>query len=176
MNLNIETLISEEELQNRIAELGKQITEDFAGETVTLITVLTGGVMFSTDLAKKIKLDTILDFIDISSYGEGEDREKSGDIKLNRDLLFDIKDKNVILVEDIVDTGKSIKYLSEYLNLRNPKSLKVCTLLNKQEKRTVENLNVDYIGFEIPNKFVVGYGLDYDQKLRNLPYVGEVIN
>ncbi len=176
MELNINVLLSEEQIQNRIIELAEQINNDFKGETVTLVSVLTGGIMFSTDLAKRLDVDVIYDFIDISSYGEGEDREKNGDIKLNRDLLFDIKGKNVILVEDIIDTGRSIKYLKEYLNLREPKSIKVCSLLNKQEKRIVEDLEVEYIGFEIENKFVVGYGLDFDQKLRNLPFIGEVIN
>ncbi len=176
MNLNVKVMLSEEQIQDRINELAKQINEDFKGETVTLVSVLTGGIMFSTDLAKRLDIDVVYDFIDISSYGEGEDREKSGDIKLNRDLLFDIEGKNVILVEDIIDTGKSIKYLKEYLKLRNPKSIKICSLLNKQEKREIKDLEVEYIGFEIENKFVVGYGLDYDQKLRNLPYIGEVNN
>ncbi len=176
MNLNINVLLSEEQIQDRVLELAEQINKDFKGETITLVTVLTGGIMFSTDLAKRLDVDVVYDFIDISSYGEGEDREKSGDIKLNRDLLFDIKGKNVILVEDIIDTGKSIKYLKEYLALREPKSIKICSLLNKKEKREIKDLVVEYIGFDIENKFVVGYGLDYDQKLRNLPYIGEVIN
>lgn len=174
--LNIKVMLSEDQIQARINEMANQINEDFKGETVTLISVLTGGIMFSTDLAKRLDLDVIYDFIDISSYGEGDTREKSGDVKLNRDLLFDIEGKNIIVVEDIIDTGKSIKYLREFLNLRKPKSLKICSLLNKQEKREVEDLVVEYIGFEIENKFVVGYGLDYDQKLRNLPYIGEVVN
>ncbi len=174
MDLNVKVMITEEQIQDRINELAEQINKDYEGETVTLVSVLTGGIMFSTDLAKRLTVDVVYDFIDISSYGEGEDREKSGDIKLNRDLLFDIEGRNVILVEDIIDTGKSIKYLREYLSLRKPKSIKICSLLNKQEKREIENLEVEYIGFEIENKFVVGYGLDYDQKLRNLPYIGEV--
>ncbi len=176
MDLKINILISEEKIQERVTELAEQISNDFKGETVTLVSVLTGGIMFSTDLAKRLDLDVVFDFIDISSYGEGDNREKSGDIKLNRDLLFDIEGKNVILIEDIIDTGKSIKYLKEYLSLRNPKSIKICSLLNKQEKREIKDLTVEYIGFEVENKFVVGYGLDYDQKLRNLPFVGEVIN
>ncbi len=174
MDLNVKVMITEQQIQDRINELAKQINEDFKGETVTLVSVLTGGIMFSTDLAKRLDIDVVYDFIDISSYGEGEDREKNGDIKLNRDLLFDIEGRNVILVEDIIDTGRSIKYLREYLSLRNPKSIKICSLLNKQEKREIKDLEVEYIGFEVENKFVVGYGLDYDQKLRNLPYIGEV--
>ncbi len=174
MNYNLEVLITEEEIQKKVLELADQINKDYAGETITLVGILTGGVMFMVDLAKRINVEVVFDFIDISSYGEKADREKNSDVKLNRDLLFDIEGKNILIVEDIVDTGKSLKYLQQYLKLRKPKTVKLCSLLNKPSKRLVENLKIDYLGFDIENKFVVGYGLDYDQKLRNLPYIGVV--
>lgn len=175
MDYKLEVLISEEEIQNKVKELAKKINKDYEGETVTLVGVLTGAIIFMSDLAKQLTVDVIFDFIDISSYGENENRENSTKVKLNKDLLFNIEGKNVLIIEDIVDTGKSLKYLQEYLNLRNPKTMKLCSLLSKPSRREIDGLVIDYLGFEVENKFVVGYGLDYDQKLRNLPYIGVVI-
>ena len=166
---NIRTLISEEELQERIEKLAKKITKEYEGKTVHIICVLKGAVTFMVDLAKKIDLDVRFDFMDVSSY---EGTVSTGQIKINKDLDQLIEGEDVILVEDIIDTGRTLSYLLEYLKYKKPKSLKVCTLLDKPDRRVVEDLCPDYVGFVIPDEFVIGYGLDYNQKYRNLPYIG----
>ena len=171
MSEKVSVMIPEEDVDRRIAELGKQISEDYAGEELHLITVLKGGVFFSCELAKRITLPVSLDFMSVSSYGDAT--KSSGVVKIVKDLDEPIKGKNVLVVEDIVDSGRTLSYLLEMLNDRKPASLKLCTLLDKPERRVVD-VKVDYTGFEIPDEFVVGYGLDYDQKYRNLPYIGVV--
>ena len=169
----IKVLINEKELDKRIEEIAIQISNDFKNEEIILVCILKGSVYFAADLSKKIKDNiVVLDFMKVSSYGIGK-RESTGKIDFKLDLSCNIENKNVIIVEDIVDSGKTLKYLQDYLKTKKPKSLKLCTLLDKPERRT-ENIHVDYIGFEIEDKFVVGYGLDYDEKYRNLPYVGFV--
>ena len=161
-------LINELTLQERITQLAKEITKDYKGKELTLICILKGSVFFFTDLAKKIKLDTRLEFIRVSSY-EGE--KSTGKIKLKVNLDEPITDKDVIVIEDIIDTGKTLSYLMKYLSKQKPNSLKLCTLLDKPEGRQVDDIIVDYVGFAIPNRFVVGYGLDLDEQYRNLPAV-----
>ncbi len=168
---HIEVMFSEEVVDRRIQELGDRITEDYKGKQVHLVCVLKGGAFFMCELAKRIKLDVSLDFMSVSSYGSGT--ESSGLIKIIKDLDEPLKDKEVIVVEDIVDSGRTLSYLLRMLGDRGPKSLKLCTLLDKPDRR-VTDVDVTYTGFTIPDEFVVGYGLDYDQKYRNLPYIGIV--
>lgn len=162
-------LISEEKLQARIRELGAQISADYAGRELMLVCVLKGGVMFLTDLMRHITVPHEIDFLAVSSYDEGV-RESSGVVRLIKDLDKPIEDKNILLVEDIIDTGYTLSYLIRLLEPRRPASLQICTLLNKAERRQID-IPVHYVGFDIPNEFVVGYGLDIDEKLRNLPYI-----
>jgi len=164
-------MISEEEVDKRIQEIGEQISKDYAGQDVHLVCVLRGGSFFMCELSKRISVPVTLDFMSVSSYGN--DTKSSGVVKIVKDLDDPLKDKNVIVVEDVVDSGRTLSYLLEMLKKRDPKSLKLCTLLDKPERRVVD-VHVDYTGFEIPDKFVVGYGLDYAQKYRNLPYIGVV--
>ena len=171
MNGQIKLRISEEEVNARIAGLAAQISEDFRGEEVVAVGILRGGVYFCTELTKRLTIPVILDFIEASSYGEGT--ESSGQVKITKDLIEDIEGRNVIVVEDIIDTGRTLSLLLENLRARRPKCLKLCTLLDKPERRVVE-VPVDYNGFQIPNEFVVGYGMDYAQRYRNLPYIGVV--
>ncbi len=165
----ISVLISEEELMKRIRELAGQISADFEGETVKLICILKGSIFFTCELAKRITVPVMLDFIQVSSYGSGT--VSSGTINIKKELDEPLEGQNVVLVEDIIDSGNTLSKLIPVLKARNPKTLKVCTLLDKPDRREVE-VNVDYNGFNIPDKFVVGFGLDYDQHYRNLPYVG----
>lgn len=167
----ISELISETEVDKRISELGAQITKDYAGKSVHLICVLKGGSFFMCELAKRITADVTLDFMSVSSYGS--DTKSSGVVKIVKDLDESIKDKDVLVVEDIVDSGRTLSYLLEMLKDRGPASVKLCTLLDKPDRRVVD-VKVDYTGFQIPDEFVVGYGLDYDQKYRNLPFIGIV--
>lgn len=157
-------LVSREEIAKRVAELGKQISEDYKGESVTLVCTLRGASIFFADLVREIEGDVEIDFIAVSSYGAGT--KSSGEVKMIKDLSEPIKDKNVIIVEDIIDTGITLCYLKKLLLARAPKSLKVCSLLDKPARRQVD-FKGDYIGFEIENEFVVGYGLDYGEKMRN---------
>lgn len=171
MDVDIKTrkvLLTREQIEKRAAELGAQICEDFKGEPLYLIGTLRGAVMWMADIMKNITNDTEIDFIMASSYGSGT--ESSGKVIIKKDLEGDIAGKNVIIIEDIVDTGNTLKYLKEYLYGKNPKSIKICTLLDKPSRRSAQ-IEADYIGFSIENLFVIGYGLDYDQKYRNLPYV-----
>ncbi len=168
---HIRVLLSEEEVDRRIKEIGEQISRDYAGKQVHLVCVLKGGSFFLCELAKRISVPVSLDFMSVSSYGS--DTKSSGVVKIVKDLDESLKDKDVIIVEDIVDSGRTLSYLMEMLRDRGPASLRLCTLLDKPERRVID-VNVDYTGFQIPDEFVVGYGLDYDQKYRNLPYIGVV--
>lgn len=167
-----EVLISEADLQKRIAEIGAQISADYAGDKVLLICILRGGVMFLTDLIRAITIPVAIEFMAVSSYGVGG-RESSGQVRLTLDLNTNIRDRHVILVEDIIDSGHTIAAVLDLLETRKPKTLRVCTLLDKAERREVD-VPVSYTGFAIPNKFVFGYGLDIDEYYRNLPFVGVV--
>ena len=167
----IHEYLSEEKIAKRTAERGAQISEVYGEEPVCLICILKGSVFFTVELAKRITSPVELEFMCVSSYGAGT--SSSGVVKIVKDLDVSIEGKNVLLVEDIIDSGRTLSYLLENLKTRNPKSLRLCTLLDKPDRRVVD-VNVDYVGFEIPDEFVVGYGLDYDQKYRNLPYIGYV--
>jgi hypoxanthine phosphoribosyltransferase len=164
-----EILFSEDEIRTRVHDLAAQISEDYANRQLVFISVLRGSVFFATDLARKVELHLSMDFLSISSYGEGSE----GVVRITKDLEENIAGKDVLLIEDIVDTGFTLKYLLRTLGSRNPKSLEVCTLLDRRARRIIE-IDLKYIGFEIPDKFVVGYGLDYKQRYRNLPYIGVV--
>ncbi|MEA1939095.1 MAG: hypoxanthine phosphoribosyltransferase [Candidatus Caldatribacteriota bacterium] len=163
-----EILITEEEIKEKIAELGKKITKDYQNKNLVLVGVLRGAVIFMADLARAISIPMIFDFIAISSYGAAT--KSSGVVRILKDLNESIEGKNVLIVEDIIDTGLTLDYLLRMLKSRKPASLKVCTLLTKNDRRKV-NIKVNYFGFDIPNKFVVGYGLDYAGKYRNVPYI-----
>ena len=171
MSEKIRELISEKDVAAKIAEMGAQISKDYEGERVYLLCILKGGVFFTTELAKHITVPVNIDFMSVSSYG-GE-TTSSGIVRIVKDLDTPIEGKNVLIAEDIIDTGRTLAYLMEHLKQRKPKSLKLCTLLDKPDRR-VSDVKVDYTGFEIPDEFVVGYGLDYDQRYRNLPYVGVI--
>lgn len=171
MSEKIRVLLSEDEVDKRIQELGDAISKDYAGREVHLICILKGGVFFACELAKRIKVPVSLDFMSVSSYGN--DTESSGVVRIVKDLDESIDGKDVLVLEDIIDTGRTLSYLLENLRSRKPESLKLCTLLDKPERRLVD-VTVDYTGFEIPDEFIVGYGLDYAQKYRNLPYIGIV--
>lgn len=171
MKEQIQVMFSEEEVNARIAEIAAQINEEYKGEEIVAIGILRGGVYFCTELTKRITVPVILDFMEASSYGSGTD--SSGQVQITKDLIEDIAGRHVIVVEDIIDTGRTLSKLLDNLRARKPKSLKLCTLLDKPERRVVQ-VQVDYNGFVIPNKFVIGYGMDYAQKYRNLPYIGVV--
>ena len=171
MSESIRVLLSEEEVAKRIREIGEAISRDYEGKEVHLVCVLKGGAFFTCELSKRIHVPVSLDFMSVSSYGN--DTKSSGVVKIIKDLDESIENKDVLVVEDIIDSGRTLRYLMENLERRNPKSLKLCTLLDKPSRRVTE-VNVDYTGFEIPDEFVVGYGLDYGQKYRNLPYIGVV--
>ncbi len=164
-----EILIDTPILQKRVAELGAQISQDYAGQDLLLLCILRGGVVFLVDLMRHITVPHAVDFMAISSYGVGA-RASSGNVRLILDLQTDIRSRNVLLVEDIVDSGNTLAYVLELLRTRNPQSLKVCALLDKKERRQV-HVPIDYCGFVIPDKFVFGYGLDLDEHYRNLPFV-----
>ncbi|MBQ1682549.1 MULTISPECIES: hypoxanthine phosphoribosyltransferase [Agathobacter] len=164
--------LSEQEIIRRTAEIGAAITKKFKGESVFLVVILKGSIFFATDLAKRIELPMTMDFMTVSSYGSGT--ESSGNVQIKKDLEHSIEGENVIIVEDIIDSGNTLSRLIPMLKERNPKSMTLCTLLDKPDRRVAKEVVVDYTGFVIPDKFVVGYGLDYDQRYRNLPYVGFV--
>jgi hypoxanthine phosphoribosyltransferase len=163
-----EVLIPEDRLQQRISELGAQISRDYAGEDLLLLAVLKGSVLFLSDLMRHITVPHAVDFMATSSYGAST--ESTGIVRILKDLDEPIQGRNVLIVEDIIDTGHTLDYLLRLLRARMPKSLRICTLLNKPDRREVD-VHVDYIGFDIPNEFVLGYGLDYDELYRNLPYI-----
>ncbi|MDR1558132.1 MAG: hypoxanthine phosphoribosyltransferase [Clostridiales bacterium] len=166
----IRPLISAEEIARRVEEIAGEITRDHDGRAVTLICILKGGVIFMVDLSRKLKIPVEFDFMDISSYGNQV--VSSGVIKIDKDLENPITGKHVILVEDIIDTGRTLSHLSKHLSAQKPASLKICALLDKKSRREIDGIIPDYIGFEIPDEFVVGYGLDYAQRYRNLEYIG----
>ena len=166
----INILINKAKLERRIEELAKQIEKDYHGNEIVLIGLLKGSVMFMTELAKNIKSNVILDFMDVSSY---QGTESTGTININKDIRDSIEGKDVLIVEDIIDTGRTLTHVLEYLKQKNPNSIKIATMLSKPSRRIME-LNVDYIGFAIEDKFVVGYGLDCNEKYRNLPYIGYI--
>lgn len=163
--------LSEETVEKRIAEMGAQISEVYGDEPVCLICILKGSIFFTVELSKRITSPVELEFMCVSSYGSGT--ESSGVVKITKDLDVSIEGKNVLVIEDIIDSGRTLSYLMQNLKTRNPKSLRLCTLLDKPDRRVV-HVDVDYVGFEIPDEFVVGYGLDCNQQFRNLPYIGFV--
>lgn len=167
-----ETLIDEITLQKRVAELGEEINRDYAGQDLMLICILRGGITFMVDLMRHITVPHVMDCMAISSYGVGA-RSSTGNVRVTYDLQNNIEGRNVLLVEDIVDSGHTISHVLEMLNTRNPKSLKVCALLDKEERREV-SVPIHYRGFSIPNAYVFGYGLDIDEYYRNLPFIGVV--
>ncbi len=168
----IKTLIDEEKLQERIKQLGEQLTKVYEGEEVTVVCILKGSIYFTVDLTKHIKNDKLqIEFIQLSSYGK--ETISSGKVDMRLDLRDSVEGKNLLIVEDIIDTGRTLKYLIEYLKTKNAKTIKLCTLLDKPERREYD-INVDFVGFNIPNKFVLGYGLDYEENYRNLPYIGYI--
>ncbi|MEF9945191.1 MAG: hypoxanthine phosphoribosyltransferase [Lachnospiraceae bacterium] len=167
----IRVMIPEAEINKRIEELGRQISEDYAGKEIHLICVLKGGVFFMCELAKRISIPVSMDFMSVASYGDKS--VSSGIVRIAKDLDETLENKEVLVVEDIIDSGRTLSYLLKILEKRNPSSMRLCTLLDKPDRRVCE-VNVDYVGFEIPDEFVVGFGLDYAQKYRNLPYIGVV--
>ena len=171
MEAKIKVLLSEEEVDAKIAQLGAQISEEYAGKELHLICILRGGVFFACELAKRITVPVTLDFMSVSSYGNS--KESSGIVKIVKDLDENLEDKNVLIVEDIIDSGKTLNHLIPMLWNRKPNDIKLCALLSKPSRREVD-VQIDYLGFEIPDEFVVGYGLDYAQKYRNLPFIGVV--
>ena len=172
MEDKIRILLSEEEVNARINEVAAQINADYAGRPIHLICILKGGVFFTCELAKRLDMPVSMDFMSVSSYGGGT--ESSGIVKIVKDLDEPLEGKNVLIVEDIIDSGRTLAYLIELLEKRNPNEIKLCTLLDKPERRVKKQVKVDYTCFTITDEFVVGYGLDYDQKYRNLPYIGVV--
>ena len=173
MNYRIENLIDRKTVENRIKELAKQIEKDYAGEELYCVGLLKGSVVFLSDLVKEINSPVIIDFMSVSSYGS--ETVSSGDVKILKDTDLDLRGKNVLIVEDIIDTGLTLEHVIRYFKeSKGVKTLKTCTLLSKPERRKV-NIDIDYVGFDVPDKFVIGYGLDYDQKYRNLPYIAVVV-
>ena len=171
MSEKIRVLLDEETVEKRICEVAAQISEEYKGKEIHMICVLKGGVFFMCELAKRITVPVTLDFMSVSSYGD--DTKSSGVVKIVKDLDQPLEGKDVLIVEDIIDSGRTLSYLIEILKKRNPASLKLCTLLDKPERR-VKEVHVDYTCFNIPDEFVVGYGLDYAQRYRNLPFIGVV--
>ena len=169
---HINVLLTEEEVDNKIKELGEQISKDYEGKEIVIVSVLKGAIFYTVDLVKNITTDVVIDFMKVSSY---EGTESTGVITIKQDLGIDIEGKHVLIVEDIIDTGRTLRVLREELLKRKPASLKITTLMDKKERREVE-LDADYVGFTIPNKFVVGYGFDIDDRYRNIPYVGYIEN
>ncbi len=173
MKYHVDVLIPEKEIRDRVRELGRQITKDYQNsEDVILVGLLRGSTIFLADLSREIKLEAKIDFMVVSSYGAS--MESSREVKINKDLEEDIRNKDVIIVEDIIDTGYTLEKVRDYLLLKNPASFKICALLDKPDRRMVP-VEVDYVGFKIPDVFVVGYGIDYAQRHRNLPFIGKVV-
>lgn len=168
---HVKEMLTEDAVNKRIRELGEQISKEYAGRQIRLICVLKGGSFFMCELAKRISVPVSIDFMSVSSYGG--DTKSSGVVRIVKDLDESITGEDVLVVEDIIDSGRTLSYLMAMLRDRRPKSLKLCTLLDKPDRRVID-VKVDYTGFEIPDEFVVGYGLDYDQLYRNLPYIGMI--
>lgn len=172
MDDKIRILLSEEEVAARVKEIAEEISRDYNGKPLHLICILKGGVFFTCELAKRINLPLTLDFMSVSSYGAGT--VSSGIVKITKDLDEPIEGKDVLIVEDIIDSGNTLAYLIEVLKQRNPNSIELCTLLDKPERRVKDQVKVKYTCFTVPDQFIVGYGLDYDQIYRNLPYIGVI--
>ncbi|MDO4621918.1 MAG: hypoxanthine phosphoribosyltransferase [Eubacteriales bacterium] len=172
MSEKISVLIDEEQLQERIKVVAEQISRDYEGKCIHVICILKGGVAFMCDLVKRIDVPITMDFMSVSSYGSGT--SSSGIVKIVKDLDQPIEGRDVLIVEDIIDSGRTLSYLLKLLSERKPNSIRLCTLLDKPDRRVVKDVNVEYVGFNIPDAFVVGCGLDYDQRYRNLPYIGVV--
>lgn len=171
MSEKIKVMLSEEELAGRIKELGAEISKDYEGEEIFLVGILKGAAFFATELAKRITVPVIIDFMSTSSYGSGT--ASSGEVRITKELDLDMTGKNVLIAEDIIDSGNTLSYLLQYFKDKGAKSVRLATMLDKPDRREVD-VKVDYNGFTIPDEFVVGYGLDYDQRYRNLPYIGIV--
>ena len=169
----LKVLVSEEELKAKVAELGAQISKDYEGRNLVLVSILKGSVVFMADLMRAVSIPCSIDFMVVSSYGGGN-TTSTGLVKIIKDLDQPLEGKNVLIVEDIIDSGRTLAYLIDILHKRNPNSIHLCTLLDKPERRVKKQVKVDYTCFTIPDEFVVGYGLDYDQKYRNLPFIGVV--
>lgn len=169
MKERVSVMIPEEKVLQRVREMAQQITKDYAGRSLKLICILKGSIFFTTELAKRIDLPLTLDFLSVSSYGSGT--ESSGRVRIVKDLDENIRDEHVLVIEDIIDSGRTLSFLLDMLKNRQPASLSLCTLLDKPDRRVVD-VDVDYTGFTIPDEFVVGFGLDYDQRYRALPYIG----
>lgn len=172
MSEEIKVLIEEEQISARIKEIADQINQEYEGREICLLGILKGGAFFTCELSKRITVPVRIGFMSVSSYGDG--LTSSGAVTINSDADIDVKGRHVIVVEDIIDTGRTLTFLLNMLAKRNPASLKLCALLNKPERRIVE-VPADYVGFEVPDRFLVGFGLDYAQKYRNLPYIGELL-
>ncbi|MDR1834870.1 MAG: hypoxanthine phosphoribosyltransferase [Fusobacteriaceae bacterium] len=172
MEYTIEVMISRDRIEKKVKELAAQIEKDHKGKELIFIGLLKGSVVFMSDLIKEIKLPIMIDFMSVSSYGSGT--KTTGIVKILKDVDFEVKDKELFIVEDIIDSGLTLKYVKEFLLAKGAKVVHICTLLDKPQRRKVD-IKSDYVGFEIPDEFVVGYGLDYAQKHRNLPYVGKVV-
>ena len=171
---NYETLLNPEQIRKKVEELGEQITKDYQGKDLILVGILKGSIVFMADLIRAIDLPIIIDFISVASYGSG--MESSGIVRLLHDLTKPIEGKDVLLVEDIVDTGLTLEYLQENLTTRHPGSIKICAFLDKKEARNKDiDLKIDYVGFEVPDRFLVGYGLDYNEQYRNLPFIAAIM-
>jgi hypoxanthine phosphoribosyltransferase len=166
-----DTVFTKQQIEEKAAELGKKITEDYSGKEVILVGILTGCVMWMAELMKSINLETTIDFMSVSSYGAAT--KSSGIVKINKDLTMDIEGKHVLIVEDIIDTGTTLEYLVNFLKGRDPASVKICAMLDKTEGRLVE-IDGDYVGFPAPDLFLIGYGLDADHRYRNLPYIAAI--
>ncbi len=173
MSEKIRVMIAEDDIERRIKELGEAISEEFAGESVFLVCVLRGACFFACELAKRITVPVTIDFMETSSYGSGT--VSTGEVRITKDIALPVEGRNVIIVEDIIDSGHTLNALNKLFESRKAKSVCLCTLLDKPDRREVE-VEVKHVGFTIPDEFVVGYGLDYDQKYRNLPYIGIVEN
>ena len=171
MSGKVTQMIKEEDVDSRIKELAAKIDEDYKGEEIFIVCILRGAAFFACELAKRINAPVTIDFMQVSSYGAGT--VSSGEVRIIKDIELSVRDKNVIIVEDIVDTGNTLSTLRDIFEHRKSKSVKICSLLDKPDRREVE-VDIDYVGFSVPDKFIVGYGLDWDQKYRNLPYIGVV--
>jgi hypoxanthine phosphoribosyltransferase len=169
--VKVHPLISKEEIEKKISQLAEKISSDYENKDLVLVCVLKGAWMFMADLVRKLTIPVKCDFLGVSSYGSGT--ESSGVVRILSDLTISVEGKDILIIEDIVDTGLTLKYLKDFLIQRKPKSVKICALLDKPARHKIE-VNIDYLGFTIPNKFVVGYGIDYDERFRNLPYVGYI--
>ena len=165
----LKVLVTQEEIAEAVARLGKTLTEDYKGKEVVVVGILRGAAIFMADIIRAMDCYLTIDFMDVSSYGEA--LQSSGEVKIVKDLDTRVEGKDILIVEDIIDTGQTLKYIVDLLHYRKANSVKVCTLLDKKERR-VNNMEADYVGLDIPNEFVVGYGLDYKQEYRNLPYIG----